>query len=109
MLTNFFQGTTKEFSVTISFNGQAPDITSDTVSFLMKSEKSDADADAKISDTADVASQGSSGIALFSLASDDTGIDPGDYYWEILWTRASGKKYVLASEQIEVYERVFDV
>jgi len=84
-LSSFYEGTTKVFSVTILHNGAAPNIISDTVRFIVKKNLSDADASALINTTADVTTSGSSGIAIFTLSSEQTEIAVGTYYYEITW------------------------
>jgi hypothetical protein len=103
VLSNFYEGTTKKFDVTITYNGSNPDITSDTVTFYMKTDK---DVTATLTSTADVTTQGADGIASFELASSDTGVTPGRYYYELVWEPASGGKYILESEKVTVLDSI---
>jgi hypothetical protein len=110
MLTDFYQGTNKPFSVTCLLNGVAQDITNDTVTFFLKENLSDKDANALLVLTADVTSQGASGIALFEIDADDTEeIDPGRYIAHVLWETAANKQYVAYQEVIEIFERASDL
>jgi hypothetical protein len=87
-ISSFYEGTTKVFSITITHNSVAPDITLDTVRFIMKRNSTDSDADALINKTADVTTSGASGIAIFTLSQEDTEIPLGTYYYEITWAIA---------------------
>lgn len=107
-VSNFYEGVTKKFNVTISYNGSNPDITSDTVNFIMKSSKSDDDANAAININADVTA-GSSGVASFTLASSDTVADPKTYYYEISWTLSTGEFYILDNDTVIVLNRITDL
>lgn len=106
-VTDFYNGTTKKFTVTIDYNGITPDIHLDTVKFYLKAKSSDTDVQALITATADVSNPaGSSGIASFNIASSDTNISPGKYYYEIDWTKAGGEFYVLELGQLSILKRI---
>jgi len=108
-LQNFYEKNTKSFSVTITYNGSNPNIVNDTVSFMLKVNKSDTDANAKITKNADVTTYGASGKAVFELTPANTDIDPGYYYYEIKWVvAATGQEYTLEVAPIEILERVYD-
>ncbi len=109
MLTDFYEGTTKKFEVNISYNGQKPDITNDTVRILIKEKKEDTDANAKINKMADVTTNGANGQALFTLTDEETKIAPGIYFYEITWALASGEFYVLETGNIRILDRITDV
>jgi hypothetical protein len=109
ILTAFYVGTTKKFTVTCKIGGEAKDITGDTVTFTVKTNKDDADSAAKIQEDADVASQGADGIAIFELTPTITEIAPGDYHCDVQWVRSGGAEYVLLSQAIKALERVSDV
>ncbi|APF20317.1 hypothetical protein Calab_1531 [Caldithrix abyssi DSM 13497] len=109
MLTQFYEGETKKFQVNITYNGQAPDITNDTVRLLIKEKKEDTDANAKINKTADVATNGVNGQALFTLTDEETKLTPGIYFYEITWALASGEFYVLESGNVRILDRITDV
>uniref|UniRef100_A0A6M3IQD5 Uncharacterized protein n=1 Tax=viral metagenome TaxID=1070528 RepID=A0A6M3IQD5_9ZZZZ len=108
-LSNFYSGTTKNFTLTLTFNDSTVDISSDSVIIRFKSNKDDSDADAVITSSADVTSQGSSGIALFALSKTVTAIDPGSYNYDIEWIRSSGDEYVVESGSVTILERVSDI
>ena len=107
-LTNFYQETTKKFSVTISYNGSAPDITGDTVKVIFKKNKTDSDASAVLTKTADVTTNGLNGQADFTLTPTDTNITAQEYWYEILWILSTGEEYVLENGTVSVYDRLFD-
>lgn len=108
-LTNFPSGTTKNFSVVLSIDDVAQDITGDEVQFLMKSKKADPDSEAVIDADADVVTSGAGGTALFTLSPADTAITPGDYYWDVQWRLAGGAEYVPDNGRVKVLERVSDL
>lgn len=108
-IADFYVGTTKEFSVTCKINGVAQDIRSDTVTVRLKANKTDTDANAVLSKNADVATQGASGVALFTLTTSDTEITPDRYYIDIEWVLAGGAEYIVYNDKINALERVSDV
>lgn len=109
MLTDFYPGTTKAFTVIITFNGAAPDITADSVTFFMKRSPDDSDGNAAIAKAADVATSGASGTAIVGLSPADTAIAPRTYHYDIVWVRSTGEEYVLARGVVKVLDRVSDV
>lgn len=107
-LKHIYPGATKKFGIILKINGVAQDITSDTVTFRMKEEHSDTDAQAVLTKTADVASQGASGIALFVLTASDTeNLEVRNYLCDIVWNDGTDE-YVAFDGTIEVKERVSD-
>jgi hypothetical protein len=108
-LRGFKPGETKTFSALCKIGGVAQDITSDTVTFRMKENKSDTDANATLVKVADVATRGASGYADFELTPVDTSpIEVRNYYCDIEWEIAGGRKYVAFDGTIECEERVSD-
>lgn len=109
MITNFYPGTTKTFSVTITMGGVAQDIRSDTVTVRLKTKLSDSDAQAALTKTADVTTAGASGIAAFELTPTDTNITPGNYLIDIVWELSTGEEYIVYHDvTISVFERISD-
>lgn len=109
MLKDFFPGTTKRFMVIITFNGESPDITSDTVTFTMKRVMQIGDDKAAIVSAADVIGDGLEGKAVFTLSPADTAVAPGSYHYDIVWRVAGGDEHVLARNVVRVLDRVSDV
>jgi len=107
-ISDFRAGETKRFTITCKIDGVAQNITSDTVRFTMKSNRSDSDASAAIQKDADVATQGSSGVAIFTLTPTDTDVSPGSYFCDVQWIRSDGSEYVVYDGRISVLERVSD-
>jgi len=107
-LTDFYQKTTKNFSITVTFNSATPDISSDTVTIAFKSQKSLADAAAEITSTADVATAGATGVATFNISDENTNVQPGKYNYEIKWTKSGGDVHILESGIINILDRVYD-
>jgi len=108
-ISSFYVGETKAFSYTITLNSSNPNITGDTVSFVLKRNKNDTDANALITKDADVATNGASGQADFELTPSDTDINPIEGFYEVKWTTAASKVYILDSDKVLVKERVYDV
>lgn len=110
----FYRCTTRTFSLKLKLAGVTQDISGDTVTFRMKRRRSDDDSAAVLSKVADVASEGASGVATFTLSVSeldvwDTDIEPGSYYADIEWVRAGGDEYVVYDGVVEVEERVSDI
>ncbi len=102
------KGTTRAISV--AFAG-APDIRNDTVTLTIKSNKDDADPGALQTD-ADVATGGANGVAVFVLTPSQTSINPGQYFYDIVWRRAADSALFVmdtGSNIITIAERVSDV
>lgn len=108
-ISNFYQGATKKFTVTCKIGGTAQDVTSDTVVFYMKTNKSDTDADAAILNSGDTVTQGSSGDVLFALSPTETDVTPGEYYCDVKWNTSGGDEHIAYDGVITVRERVSDV
>lgn len=109
VITSFYPGVTKTVRVVITLDGDAPDITGDTVTLRLKSSRSDADASAVLTKEADVLTAGATGTAIFSLTPSDTqDLTPGPYYYDIVWELAGGGEYVLNSSTVRVLDRVSD-
>lgn len=107
-VTDFYRGETSEITVLCKKEGVAENITADTVTLIIKSEKSDADTSAVLEKDADVSSYGASGIAYFDLAPADTDISPGSYYIDITWYDGTDE-HIVYDGRVTVKERVSDV
>ena len=108
-ITDFYRGTTKNFTVSVTMDGVAPDISGDVVTLTMKTNKNDADAAAILQETADVATDGANGNAIFELTPAVTNIVVGDYSADVKWELATGEEYILLEQGLRVRERVSDV
>lgn len=106
-MQSFYQKETKSFTAEIKVDGAIRDISGDSVTCIFKSDKSDTDVEAAITATADVSSQGASGIADFAIPKEDTDVTPGTYYWEIKWRYGDTEK-IIASSTVKIKERVYD-
>lgn len=107
-LSNFPIGTTVIFTVTILSSGVAPDITGDTVTLTIKINK-DYDDPGVLQKTADVTTQGGSGIAIFELTPSETAIAPMNYVYDIIWNTSTNKEYLLDTGSIKALDRVSDL
>jgi len=104
-ISDFYSGATKKFTVACTINGVPVNIENDTITFRIKRLKTDTNAEALLTESADVTSQGADGIAIFDFVPI---INPGMYYCDIEWIRNSGAEYVLYNGQIKALERVSD-
>jgi hypothetical protein len=102
-LSNFYEGTTKKFDVTITYNGSNPDITSDTVTIYFKEKEKD---EIALEKEADVTTQGADGIAEFELTTTNTDLRPGIYTYSIVWEPASGGKYILEEDKVRILDSI---
>ena len=108
-LTDWPIGTKKQFSGTITFNGETPDISGDTVTLRLKTNKDDTDANAVVSVEADVASQGASGIYKVTVTKAATkDVEPGSYYYDIEWVTSADAEYILEDGRVNLLGRVSD-
>ena len=105
-ITDFYENTTKVFSGVITHNGSNPDTTNDTITFIMKAEKSDADASAIINE--DATGLGAGGTFTFTLTPAITDDTPAQYWYEIVWHTSGGDIYVLEQGKIYVLDKVED-
>jgi hypothetical protein len=100
-IKDFFQGTTKNFNLTIIKNGVYPDITDDEVVFYLDFVSG------SLTSSADVASSGSGGTAIFEMPPEATeGIEPGVYNYEIYWQSGSAFEYILDSSEVQILNRI---
>ena len=107
-LTDFFEDSTKEFSVTVYYDDTAQDISSDTVTLFLKQSKNDTDANVILEEDADVTTSGATGIAIFSIDTTESDIAVGSYYYEILWITSASKEFVIDQGIVNVKNRISD-
>lgn len=108
-LNDIYSGTTRYIRVNISLDDQIPDISSGSMDMIVKLHKGDSDSNAVLSSSADILTSGSMGTAIFALSPIDTNINPGNYYYEILWTRSNGDKYVVDQSTVKIKDRVYTI
>jgi hypothetical protein len=102
-IRSFYEKTTKKFTVTITENNVAPDISSDEVWLSIKKNRDDV---ANVYyGTADVTTYGATGIADFVLGTTDTSIEPATYFYSMLWKKSNGEEYVLEAGSLEVLDQ----
>jgi len=108
-IKDFRVGTTKKFTVQCKINDAISDITLDTVTVRIKALKADLDSASLVEVSADVATDGVNGNALFTIApADTTGVTPGQYFIDIEWSLTGGDNYVIYDSMITLIERVSD-
>jgi len=108
-LSDFHAGTTKRFWIGFKLNGEAQDITPDTMTIRFKANRTDPDSAAVIEKTADVSMRGVAGQGYFSLSPSDTNVTPGNYHVGIELERSNGDEYVLLDQVVEIKDRVADI
>jgi len=102
-------GATKKIRVYVKYDGEPLDISSDTVTYMLKENETDEDAKALVNVNADV-SQGAQGIANITIPKSTTeGLEVGKRYFEIFIVRADGTEYVLRSGIVYVIGRITDI
>lgn len=104
-LNDFYKGETKKFSVAITYNGSAPNITGDAVDIYFKDNITDTLY--ALSASADVTSSGSTGIAKFNITDTETGtLNSEVYNYKIVWSLGSGETYILDQDAVRVKETI---
>lgn len=100
-ISNFHNKTTKNISITITYDGDNPNITGDTVTlYLVSKDKVPINS---LTKNADVTTYGATGIAVFELTTTDTAILPGDYKYIIQWVSSSVTK-ILESGDVTILD-----
>jgi len=100
-LNDFYKGETKAFYVDMQVSGSAINISSDTMTLLIK----DSD-EIIISHSADMTSSGSIGRAIFNISSSLTNVSASCYDYEIGWHRNDGTDYVIDDSSVNIKHRV---
>ena len=112
-ITPFKPGQTLAFTMTVDIGASPGDVTSDTVRWLAKASVDDADDDAVLDKTVTPTATATGIEAAFEFAPADTAtVAAGLYYWELTWTRDSGRVYVVSRSSLQTVEcvkRVTDV
>lgn len=98
-VSDFYENTTKVFSGVITHNGSNPDTTNDKITFMLKLDKDDLDADALID--VDAGGLGSGGIFTITLSSTVTTIEPKYYYYEIIWYLSGNAAIYLLDQSVD--------
>ena len=105
-INDIYKGTSRYIRINVQLNSVAQNITGSTINFLVKEDKTDANIDAVIDTDADCLTSGSVGTAILYLSTTDTDIDTGNYFYELLWTKDTGEKYMLLESNINITYRV---
>jgi hypothetical protein len=99
-ISDFHTSTTKTFNLTITLDGNLPDIRKDVVTMWLK--RSGSESDAVLTKNADVTTHGNVGTAIFTLSPTETAINAGTYHIKILWTRQNGDVHMLYDSPVLV-------
>lgn len=100
-LSDFIQGSSLTFHISCSINDVAVDISSDVLTFYIKDED-----ELIFSSSADVASSGSIGLAIFDISSSLTNLPKECYNYQFHWHTSLGKDYYTPITPINVLERI---
>ena len=105
-MNDFFENTTVKFSGVVSHDGSNPDITNDTVTFLMKLNKTDTDTNAAVNVNAiNLGLGGAFDVILTpSITKDAVNI----YFYEFVWLLANNERYILESGTVKILNKVQD-
>jgi hypothetical protein len=100
-ISDFYQGTTKNFTVTILKNNVYPDIRNDEVILYINYVSG------SFTSSADVTTSGSAGEAIFNITPSQTeDIEPGVYRYELYWQSGSAFEYVLEKAELQILDRI---
>lgn len=105
-VADFYENSTVNFTIQITQDRANPDVTADTITYIVKSAKSDPDASAVID--VDAVSLTADGKGTFNLTPVITADIPGNYFQEIIWHTAGGAIYVLDSAALKILDKVQD-
>ena len=109
-IPKFYPGEYWAFSVTITKNGVAPDISGDVVTCTVKDTQGEADADAELQFNADVTTSGASGIAIFTRSAAQTGVLTAKVYnVDVWWYPDDNEDHPLVTGTVECRARISDV
>jgi len=107
---DLYPGEYWKFTVTITKNSVNPDISSDVLTCTVKTLETDDDADALLQFDAEVASQGASGIAIFSRTPAQTAsLTAGKKHIDVWWYPSDDEDRAIIVEVIQVKTRISDV
>jgi len=108
-LSNWRLGTTKNITGTVTLNSILQDISADTITLRLKTNRSDADSATVLTKEADCASQGASGIYTIAITPGDTkDLSFGLYFYDIEWAFSGGER-ILEDGKVRLLDRVSDV
>ena len=108
-IPSLYPGEYWKFTVTITKNDSAPDISGDVVTCTMKDAESDADASALLQFDADVATSGASGIAIFTRTPAQTaGLTAGKKKVDVWWYPTDDEDRAIIVEVVHVKTRISD-
>jgi hypothetical protein len=112
-VSNFAIGTQKYFKLYVRFmeNGSlvVRDISADTATLFLKTNRSDTDAEAILEKAGDCLSEGATGYIIFTITPTDTkDLTPGKYWCGIHLERQSGAEYILIDHELQLKDRISD-
>jgi len=105
-ISDFYEDSSKKFTITIYYNNVIQDIRNDTVTMVLKRFTTHASDTPDLSVNGDVSTAGVSGQAIFTLIPSVTNIKPDLYQLEVNWVRADNSSYVIHRQMINVLNRL---
>ena len=103
---DIYKKATKTYEATLKKDGIAPDLTGWTIYFVVKTNMSDTDTNAKIKKTITTHYNPTAGITRVELSSTDTNITVGSYYYSVEYTDVDGRNGVLRMGRFNVLQPV---
>jgi hypothetical protein len=97
-----YQKTSKSFLLCIKKNGQVQDITGYTIYFTVKEKLSDGDTGAIISQDITSHIDALNGKTVIELSKDDTDLEPGSYFYDIISKDTEDKVSLIAMGRITI-------
>ncbi len=90
-----FKGATKTLEIIVTENGVAFDITNWTIYFTVKKYLTDTDENAEIHKEISDHEEATSGKTLINLSTEDTDIEPREYYYTVDFKDTEGNEGVI--------------
>lgn len=101
-LADFYMNTSYEFDITITADGETPNVTGDEVMLLFRRNGTRS----RYAFPGDV-SDGATGKVMWRLTPEQTDVLlPGHYSYQIVWVRADGDVHVVLAGTLKVIERI---
>jgi len=106
MIDDFYTTETVKFTTTQKIEGSVVDITADTVTAYVKTEKDEPLSAAIITSVGDVTTQGANGIAQITFTCSQTDVSPGTYYLQIYWQPSTGECYYSDIQRFKIISKI---
>lgn len=99
----------KSYPITVTKDDVAVDITGWTIYFSVKENRNDSDSDALIYKTISSHTDASNGESVISISASDTEtVDPGEYYYDLLFIDDSNKRQSSDTGKFQIIQETTD-